>query len=52
MIDRLLRGEFLETLAGIVSAAHVLTDPDAIAGNLNEPRGLYKGRALALVRPL
>ena len=28
-----------------------MTDPDLIAGHLVEPRGLYKGRALALVRP-
>jgi FAD/FMN-containing dehydrogenase len=45
------RTEVLETLASIVTPAHVLTDPDVIAGNLGEPRGLYHGRALAVVRP-
>jgi len=45
------RAEFLGALARIVSPANVLTDPDRIAGNLIEPRGLYHGRALALVRP-
>ncbi len=45
------RAEFLGALAGIVSSAHVLTDPEKIAGNLREPRGLYQGRALGLVRP-
>ncbi len=42
---------FLEALARVVTPAHVLTDPDLIAGALREPRGLYHGRALALVRP-
>ena len=51
MNEKLSRAEFLQTLAGIVSPAHVLPDSDAIAGNLKEPRGLYNGRALALVRP-
>ncbi|MGD0642815.1 MAG: FAD-binding oxidoreductase [Roseiarcus sp.] len=41
----------LEALARIVGAGHVLTDPALIAGNLEEPRGLYRGKALALVRP-
>ena len=41
----------LEALARIVGGAHVLTDPALIAGNLEEPRGLYRGKALALVRP-
>jgi FAD/FMN-containing dehydrogenase len=48
---RLSRAEFLQELASIVSPAHVLTDPEVIAGNLREPRGLFSGRALALVRP-
>ena len=30
---------------------HALTDPDLFAGALVEPRGLYHGKALALVRP-
>ncbi len=41
----------LEALARIVGGAHVLVDPALIAGNLEEPRGLYRGKALALVRP-
>jgi FAD/FMN-containing dehydrogenase len=41
----------LSRLAEIVGAAHVVTDADLIAGNLVEPRGLYRGAALALVRP-
>ena len=43
--------DVLAGLAGIVGASHVVTDPDLIAGHLVEPRGLYQGRALALVRP-
>ena len=42
---------FLSTLAGLVSPANVLADPDLMAGYLSEPRGLYHGRALAVVRP-
>jgi FAD/FMN-containing dehydrogenase len=41
----------LEALARIVGAAHVLTDPALIASSLEEPRGLYFGKALALARP-
>ena len=41
----------LAALAGIVGRAHALTDPDLLAGALVEPRGLYRGSALALVRP-
>ncbi len=41
----------LEALARIVGSAHVLTDPGLIASSLEEPRGLYYGKALALVRP-
>ncbi len=41
----------LEALARIVGPANVLTDPTMIASNLEEPRGLYHGKALALVRP-
>jgi FAD/FMN-containing dehydrogenase len=43
--------DILVRLARIVGAAHVVTDPDVVAGHLVEPRGLYRGRALALVRP-
>jgi len=41
----------LDALGRIVGAGCVLTDPDVIAGALIEPRGLYAGKALALVRP-
>ena len=41
----------LSRLVDIVGAAHVLTDSALFAGQLVEPRGLYQGRALALVRP-
>ncbi|MDB5558958.1 MAG: hydroxyacid dehydrogenase [Enterovirga sp.] len=34
-----------------LGAAHVRTDPDEIALHLREERGLYQGRALAVVRP-
>ncbi|MBV9287976.1 MAG: FAD-binding oxidoreductase [Hyphomicrobiales bacterium] len=35
----------------IVGERHALTDDALIAGRLSEPRGLYHGRTLALVRP-
>jgi FAD/FMN-containing dehydrogenase len=41
----------LAGLQNIVGARHVLTDPALFAGALVERRGLYKGQALALVRP-
>ncbi len=41
----------LEAFARIVGRAHVLTDPALVASSLEEPRGLYHGKALALVRP-
>jgi FAD/FMN-containing dehydrogenase len=41
----------LEALARLVGARHVLADAALIAANLEEPRGLYRGRALAVVRP-
>ncbi len=45
------RDSGLSELAAIVGAAHVVTDPQMLASHLVEPRGLYHGRALALVRP-
>jgi FAD/FMN-containing dehydrogenase len=51
MSDAAQPPDVLAGLAGIVGASHVVTDPDLIAGHLVEPRGLYQGRALALVRP-
>jgi len=41
----------LEAFARIVGAEHVITDPEIYADSLEEPRGLYRGKALALVRP-
>ena len=38
-------------LQNIVGSRHVLTDPALFAGALVEPRKLYQGKALALVRP-
>jgi FAD/FMN-containing dehydrogenase len=38
-------------LEGLVGASHVQSDPGLFAGALIEPRGLYQGKALALVRP-
>jgi FAD/FMN-containing dehydrogenase len=41
----------LSELGAIVGAAHVVTDQQMLASRLVEPRGLYRGRALALIRP-
>ena len=41
----------LASLREIVGPRHVLTDPALMAGALSEPRGLFHGKALALVRP-
>ncbi len=43
--------DLISALARIVSPAHVVADSEMMAGELLEPRGLFKGRALALVRP-
>ncbi len=51
MNESLDTAALLEALARIVGRAHVLTDPTLIAGSLEEPRGLYHGKALALARP-
>ncbi|HEX2400223.1 MAG TPA: FAD-binding oxidoreductase [Mycobacterium sp.] len=40
-----------DTLAGIVGAAHVVTDPDVLDGRSVDHTGRYRGRASALVRP-
>jgi FAD/FMN-containing dehydrogenase len=45
------RDALLATLQNVVGARHVLTDPALFAGALVEPRGLYRGKAFALVRP-
>jgi len=41
----------LPKLAAIVGSKHVVTDPDILAPHLSEWRGLYTGRAQAMVRP-
>ena len=50
-MDAITKDAALASLRGIVGTSHVLTDPALIAGALVEPRGLYHGKALALVRP-
>ena len=50
-MDAITKDAALASLRGIVGPSHVLTDPALIAGALVEPRGLYHGKALALVRP-
>jgi len=40
-----------DTLAGIVGAAHVITDPDVLDGRSVDHTGRYRGTASALVRP-
>jgi FAD/FMN-containing dehydrogenase len=40
-----------DTLAGIVGAVHVLTDPDVLDGRSVDHTGRYRGHASALVRP-
>lgn len=41
----------IEALAGIVGAKNVVTDADAMVPYLKEPRGLFHGKAQAVVRP-
>ena len=41
----------IEALAGIVGARNVITDADAMVPYLKEPRGLFRGKAQAVVRP-
>ena len=50
-MDATKRDAALAALQKIVGPRHVLTDPALFAGALVEPRGLYQGKALALVRP-
>ncbi|MBL4620925.1 MAG: FAD-binding oxidoreductase [Immundisolibacteraceae bacterium] len=42
---------FLNQLGSIVGADHLFTDADKLQPSLTEPRGLYQGSAMALVRP-
>jgi FAD/FMN-containing dehydrogenase len=41
----------IEALAGIVGAKNVIADADAMVPYLKEPRGLFHGKAQAVVRP-
>jgi len=41
----------IEALADIVGAKNVITDADAMVPYLKEPRGLFHGKAQAVVRP-
>jgi FAD/FMN-containing dehydrogenase len=41
----------IEALAGIVGAKNVITDAEAMVPYLKEPRGLFNGKAQAVVRP-
>jgi FAD/FMN-containing dehydrogenase len=43
--------QFLDTLVSRIGRAHVLTEAADMAGHLVEERGLYRGTALAVVRP-
>ena len=50
-MDATKRETTVAGLQNIVGSRHVLTDPELFAGALVEPRKLYRGQALALVRP-
>jgi len=45
------KAEFLASLSRVVGAGNVLTEADMTAAFLVEPRGLFRGAALAVVRP-
>ena len=42
---------FLERIAELIGPRYVVTDPGEMAGHLVESRGIYRGTALAVVRP-
>ena len=42
---------FLDRIASLIGPRYVVTDPKDMAGHLVESRGLYRGTALAVVRP-
>jgi FAD/FMN-containing dehydrogenase len=50
-VDAKKRETVLAALQKVVGERQVVTDPTMFAGALVEPRGLYHGKALALVRP-
>ena len=43
--------DLLARLAAVVGEKSVLADPDETISYMQEPRGLFHGRALAVVRP-
>jgi FAD/FMN-containing dehydrogenase len=51
MLDKPARAALLDEIAEIVGARHVITDQPEQTAYLEEPRGLFHGRALAVVRP-
>src|ERR1700759_4751539 len=46
-----ITASMLRSLATVVGASHVNTDPDILAGRSVDHTGRYRGRASALVRP-
>jgi FAD/FMN-containing dehydrogenase len=50
-VDAAKRNAAVAALQGIVGVRHALADASLFAGALIEPRGLYRGKALAFVRP-
>ena len=46
-----LAADFIDRLRGIAGAAHVLTEAGDMAAYLAEPRDLWHGKALCVVRP-
>jgi FAD/FMN-containing dehydrogenase len=51
MLDKSARAVLLDEIVKIVGVRHVITDQSEEAAYLEEPRGLFHGRALAVVRP-
>lgn len=51
LVQRGISDEFYQALEAAVGAAYVIVDPKAMEPRLIEDRGLYRGSALALVRP-
>src|ERR1700741_5098361 len=46
-----ITASMLHSLATVVGASHVISDPDILAGRSVDHTGPYRGRASALVRP-
>ena len=43
--------DLLARLAAIVGEKSIVADPDGIISYTREPRGLFNGRALAVIKP-